>query len=577
MVPSNLSPIANHLWQSTLFLAAAWLLALALRKNRAAVRYWLWLAASVKFLIPFSLLVNLGSQLGWRSTSPIAQPQFITVIAEVSRPFGASAEVSPLTAAARTTHGISAILFGVWLCGVILGLVFWIRTLGRIRALERAAMPLHLDLPIPAMSSSSRMEPSVFGIRKPVLVLPAGIIDRLTPAQLEAVLAHELCHVRRRDNLTAAIHMVVETVFWFYPLVWWIRTQLVVERERACDEEVLRAARDPQVYAEGILNVCKLYLESPVACVSGVTGADLKKRIETIMARRIAHNLDYARKLLLTAAAIATVAVPIGVGLLNAPATQAPSSAAADPPVSYVASIKPNNAADARSFSEYYPGGRLTATAVTVGSLLRIAYRIQPYQLAGAPGWISTRRYDIAAKAEGSPAPSQQVLLRALLKDRFKLAVHDETRELPILALVVARSDGKLGPRLTASSFDCATYLAGPHPFPEPGRTPPCAMRIGPGALFGKAISMAALATSLAPFVSRFAVDKTGLTGGFDVELTWTPDQGISAPGVPDAPPDSSGPSIFAALQDQLGLKLVSQKGPVAVLVVDNLEEPSAN
>ena len=285
------------------------------------------------------------------------------------------------------------------------------------------------------------------------------------------------------------------------------------------------------------------------------------------------------RKLLLVAAGITAVAVPIAIGLINAPAGQAQAPSAPDQPVSYVASIKPNNAVDARSFSEYSPAaGRFTATAVTVGALLRIAYRIQPYQLVGAPAWIATKRYDIAAKAEDNPAPSQQVLLRALLKDRFGLVVRNETREVPVFALVVARRDGKLGPLLIKSSFDCAAYLAGPRPPPDPSRTPNCATRIGLGTLFGRAISMAQLATSLAPFVGRFTVDHTGLTGGFDVELTWTPGQAFpNAAGLPDPPPDSSGPSIFTALQEQLGLKLVSEKAPVAVLVVDHLEEPSAN
>ncbi len=117
----------------------------------------------------------------------------------------------------------------------------------------------------------------MFGIFRPVLLLPEGITERLTAAQLEAILAHELCHVRRRDNLTAAIHMVVETVFWFHPLVWWIRARLIDERERACDEEVLRLGSEAEVYAESILEACKLYLESPLACVSGVTGSDLEE------------------------------------------------------------------------------------------------------------------------------------------------------------------------------------------------------------------------------------------------------------------------------------------------------------
>jgi beta-lactamase regulating signal transducer with metallopeptidase domain len=123
------------------------------------------------------------------------------------------------------------------------------------------------------------LEPGVVGFWRPVLLMPADIQTRLTSSQLKAVLVHELCHVRRRDNLTSAVHMIVEAVFWFHPLVWWIGRRLVDERERACDEEVLRLGNEPQVYAEGILNVCRIYLESPLRCMSGVTGSDLKKRI----------------------------------------------------------------------------------------------------------------------------------------------------------------------------------------------------------------------------------------------------------------------------------------------------------
>jgi len=234
--------------------------------------------------------------------------------------------------------------------------------------------------------------------------------------------------------------------------------------------------------------------------------------------------------------------------------------------ISYVASVKPNRAADARSFSEYLPGGRFTATAVTVAQLLRVAYRIQAYQTVGAPGWASTKRFDIEAKADDAPPPSQQALLQALLRDRFQLAAHRETREMSIFALVPARKDGRLGPQLMRSAFDCAAYRTAPHALPEPGRTPPCAMRIGPGALSGKAISMGQLAASLTPLAGRYSVDRTGLAGVFDVEMTWTPD-----------PAEDAGPALVTALQEQLGLKLISEKGPVEVLVVDRLVEPAEN
>ncbi len=226
--------------------------------------------------------------------------------------------------------------------------------------------------------------------------------------------------------------------------------------------------------------------------------------------------------------------------------------------LSYVASVKPNNAVDARGLSEYTPGGRFTATAITVASLIRSAYRIQGYQLIGAPGWFSTRRYDISAKADESPAPTQQTLLRELLKDEFKLTVHEETREMPVFALVLARSlltrnGGRLGPKLVKSDSDCAA----------------CGARSNSGSFSGKAVPISQLAASLGFFAGRFVVDKTGLAGGYDTELTWSPDEAAGA--------GSDGPSLFTALQEQLGLKLVPERGPVSVLVVDRAVEPGTS
>ena len=132
-------------------------------------------------------------------------------------------------------------------------------------------------------------------------------------------MAHELCHVRRRDNLAGAIHMTVEAIFWFHPLVWWLTGRLIEERERACDEEVLQLGYDPEVYAEGILRTCRLYLDSAVECVAGVTGADLRKRIEAIAARRIGRELELGKKLALAMLGIAAVAVPVGVGISTSP------------------------------------------------------------------------------------------------------------------------------------------------------------------------------------------------------------------------------------------------------------------
>ena len=117
--------------------------------------------------------------------------------------------------------------------------------------------------------------------------------------------------------------MVVETLFWFHPVVWWIQSRLVEERERACDEAVLRTGSDPQAYAEGIVSVCEFYLKSPLVCVAGVTGADLKRRVESIMRNRAADSMNIASKLLLFAAGALAVTLPLLVGVMNAPSIRA--------------------------------------------------------------------------------------------------------------------------------------------------------------------------------------------------------------------------------------------------------------
>lgn len=247
--------------------------------------------------------------------------------------------------------------------------------------------------------------------------------------------------------------------------------------------------------------------------------------------------------------------------------------AQSQPAVSYVASVKPNNAADARTLSEYSPTGFLNATAITVSSLLRTAFRVQDFQVVGAPGWLAAKRYDISARADGTPPPSQQILVQALLKDRFKLAVHNETRESDVFALVLAKTDGRLGSQLVKSDFDCDTYLNTPRSPAELARNGiRCAARSNTGSFSGKAIPIGQLAAVLSYFMGRPVTDKTGLAGRFDVELTWTPDSArVAAPG------DTSGPSLTTAIQEELGLKLVSEKGPVNMLIVDHVEEPSAN
>ena len=164
---------------------------------------------------------------------------------------------------------------------------------------------------MPVLLSPEILEPGIVGIFHPILLLPQGIDSHLTPLQLEAVLQHEIVHVRRRDNLTALIHRAVEVLFWFHPLVWWIGARLIEARERACDESVLRSGIEPEAYGEGILKVCELYLKSPMPFVTGVTGSNLKTRMELIMSRSIAPQLSFARKAVLVAAGLGALGPPL--------------------------------------------------------------------------------------------------------------------------------------------------------------------------------------------------------------------------------------------------------------------------
>ncbi|MGH9148645.1 MAG: TIGR03435 family protein, partial [Vicinamibacterales bacterium] len=219
----------------------------------------------------------------------------------------------------------------------------------------------------------------------------------------------------------------------------------------------------------------------------------------------------------------------------QSPAPGQESHVATASPTFEVASVKPNKSGEPFVRIGNQPGGRFTATNVPLRLLIRNAYQIQDFQLIGAPDWVSSDRFDIVAKAEGDVPPAApggppgpiQFMLRALLAERFNLKTHSERRELPIYALILARSDGKLGAQLRPAAVDCAAVQAGrrggpPPAPPQPGERLPCGIRIGPGQLTGGSMPMSQLATLLAPFVQRVVVDRTGLTGNFDFDLTWT-------------------------------------------------------
>ncbi|QEE26561.1 TIGR03435 family protein [Terriglobus albidus] len=678
--------IVNHLWQSTVVMLVAWLLTLVLKHNQARMRYWIWMAASLKLLVPFSLLAAIGRWLRPANAPVIESPQLAAAMVKMARPllqspkspesFTISISDASRAVASATHHAsfLPNILIAVWLCGSLFLLLRWSRHWWAIHATLRSASRISLPVDVPVFLTSCRIEPGIVGIFRPVLLLPEKIMDRLPAAQLRSILAHEICHVRRRDNLTAAIHMVVEAIFWFHPAVWWIERRLIDEREQACDEAVLQLGNDAEVYAEGILNVCKFYTESPIACMSGVTGAQLKERILRIMTKQAALKLGVGRKLLLSAVGIAAISVPMVFGLLritevraqSASANQAKGIAAtwqgilhtnrdlrfvvkitnagaetlrgtfynidvepdavpvistrldgsslrlelpfgtyqgtlsadgnsitgtwlqgqnplpltfvratpatewtiphppavvhmaadADPSFE-VATIKPSSP-DEQGTRVIIHGRQFSTVRTTLNELVFFAYGLHKGQILGAPDWFSSERFDISAvpDVQGEPSPKQwQSMVKKLMADRFQVKLHYEKREFSVYALTIAKS----GPKLTMSQGD---------PNGSAG------LGFGPPGNFGAInAKMSDVANAMAyDMVDRPVVDQTGLQGRFDLRLTWKPDDMHSATERTDTSPD-----IFTAVEEQWGVKLVSTKAPVDVLVIDHVEKPSAN
>jgi uncharacterized protein (TIGR03435 family) len=322
---------------------------------------------------------------------------------------------------------------------------------------------------------------------------------------------------------------------------------------------------------------------------------EFQERILCAMTQRLAEKLSLGRKLALAAVSIAAIAGPVVFGLINAsqicaqstPATRAPL------PSFEVASIKPNRSADMRIGIRFMPG-RFTTTGATVKQLITLAYDVRDFQVSGGPSWISTDKYDIDAKEPDALAdelakltPDQrhekmELLIQSLLADRFQLKVSHGTKELPVYALVVAKNGPKIQEAKPGDTYP--NGMKGPD-----GRALGHGgiMRMGSGQFTGQGVPMIFLVQQLSQQLGRTVVDQTGLKGNYDFTLKWTPDQ--TAPGMimvppgggpgPDNPPspDSSGPSIFTAVQEQLGLKLESTKGRVEIIVIDHVEKPSEN
>jgi hypothetical protein len=397
-------------------------------------------------------------------------------------------------------------------------LISWWRHWAPIRSALRHATRLQLEADDGAtdlviMSSPLMPEPGVVGIQRPRLLLPEGIVEHLTPAQLRSLIAHERCHIRCHDNLVAAVHMVVEAIFWFHPVVWWIQARLVDERERACDEAVLRTGTRPQDYAEGILEVCRQSVGVRLACVAGVSGSNLRARVEAIMRSEIGRPMTPGRRWALALAAVTAVVAPVAGGALAVRSQIVVPPALSFDTATVARSNRPCPAepgplrleASLMRHAMSRPGDGQFRMGGPVNTLIQAAYNVTGWQIEGSPDWVLTERYEIDARTSVDSTPDQnRSMLQSLLADRFHLVLRREIRTMPAYELAAADAGLRISPAKEER--------------------------------FNVVLDFAA-----APDMDRIA---------------------------------TSGPTIFAALQEQLGLQLMPADLPIEVLVIERIEPP---
>jgi len=425
-----ISGVINHLWQSTLFCGGAWLITLALRANSASLRHWVWLLASLKFLVPFSLLFYLGSYIGL----PVARTAEIQPLMLGDTLQSVSLLVSPTGALRATSTGAVSIalvvLMAVWLVGALVVGTRWLLAWRAADSLVRAARPAPGALP-DARITDADIEPAVARVFHPVVLLPAALLGRLSKAEVDAVLAHEHEHIARHDNLKDALHRLVETVFWFHPAVWWIGRQMIEERERACDEAVLADGHDGGEYASGILAVCR-HCSSAAMATATATSGNLTQRVRYILGDGRPAALGVVKGFTLMVATVGATTLPMFAGAVDGTAHRlellAVNSRALGAAEFFVS---PAAAGADRQQSIVADREGVYIRNTSLRDLIALSYGVERWQVRGNFQWLDALRYDIRAVTRDPVSEPDELdpyalrdLTARLLAARFDLEIH---------------------------------------------------------------------------------------------------------------------------------------------------------
>jgi uncharacterized protein (TIGR03435 family) len=523
---------------------------------------------------------------------------------------------SPLNHAIESRVALIPVM---WAIGAALILLRFAIGLSHLRRLRLSSFPLtghQLPRRITLLGSHAIAAPITWGILRPVILVPERF-EQLPPESRSHVLRHELAHIQGSDFLFRALAEIVSAALWFQPLAWIVRRQLREEQELASDNRVLTTGGKSSSYAKLLLDWDEsLATNHALVAVGMAHESCLGRRLHAILdqshrrntvsraAAIVASTTALAAALPLAAFHTAQAPVPLRLPKPTVPAA-APVQPIAGPALVTIAAADdrpqppktttPPRIDDSkilfevatvkhgppRDFSAAVRGGpgsgdptRYTIENYPMSSLLVVAYNIASYQISG-PSWLDEERFTVDAKVpEGATKEQLSLMVRNLIIERFHIATHTEKRDLPGFALTV----GKGGPKLTASAGEDVPDPNAPpfkwgskdqdgYPNLPPGRSYAMSVSYGKARWRFADSSMDRLAHMLAEQIHQPILDATGLPGKYDFTFFWS-----YTAMRPDAPPDS-GPTVYAAVQEQLGLKLESRKIPVDMLVIDHIEK----
>ncbi len=447
----------------------------------------------------------------------------------------------------------------------------WARSFATLR------QRLHIPPRVRLVVAPSVTVPVVVGWLRPIVLAPLYAFAGMERPLIEALFAHELAHILRRDYLVNLLQGVVEAVLFYHPAVWWISGHIRLERECCCDDIAATACGDTLVYVRALTELEAFRLPPPHPALAA-SGGSLTERIARLLGMK---GIPTTSSRMVSAGPVVAIAAVLLAVLLATTArgySQISVVPAATLPAFEVASIRPSDP-DSQLKIEFAAGGRLIVTHATLRFIIKIAYDIYDDQHTGGPSWIGDKRFDVqampAAASGGDPQTmtKEQILvfhepirlrLQRLLADRFQLGLRKDSKPMPVFALIVAAKGAKLKTDSSPGDMEMKTGS-------------------GRGVLTATRADMQALAHFLSEGqVGRPVEDMTGITGKVDFRLEWTPDPALnplSSNGAanPQTAPDSGGVSIFTALQNQLGLKLDPRTSPSDYLVVTRAELPSEN